>query len=34
MREVIADGTEGFVVPLRDPQVMANRLATLAGTQS
>jgi colanic acid/amylovoran biosynthesis glycosyltransferase len=30
MREVIADGTEGFVVPLRDPHGMANRLATLA----
>ena len=30
MREVIADGVEGFVVPLRDPQVMASRLASLA----
>ena len=30
MREVIADGVEGFVVPLREPQAMASRLASLA----
>ncbi|MDQ3296418.1 MAG: glycosyltransferase family 4 protein [Myxococcota bacterium] len=30
MTEVVTDGVEGFVVPVRDPEAMAARLATLA----
>jgi glycosyltransferase involved in cell wall biosynthesis len=31
MREVVDDGIEGFVVPVRDPAAVSARLATLAG---
>lgn len=30
MREVVTDGREGFVVPVREPEQMATKLATLA----
>ncbi|MEE4262934.1 MAG: glycosyltransferase family 4 protein [Desulfobacteraceae bacterium] len=30
MREAVTDGVEGFIVPLRDPQAMAEALAKLA----
>lgn len=34
MREAIADGVEGFVVPVRDPRAMATALTILAADQA
>ena len=33
MAEVITDGVEGFVVPVRDPEALADRLAVLAADE-